>query len=68
MYTLMLQRVLDPSVGLLNLLLSLLTTTPLFVTSIAWKTDSSISEPNAVAYRSVVKGTLCCFSYHVHDL
>jgi nuclear pore complex protein Nup188 len=56
-HTLMLQRVLDPSVGLLNLLLSLLTTTPIFVTSIAWKTDSSISEPNAVAYRSVVKGT-----------
>lgn len=64
-HTLMLQRVLDPSVGLLNLLLSLLTTTPLFVTSIAWKTDSSISEPNAVAYRSVVKGTPYCFSYHV---
>lgn len=60
-HTLMLQRVLDPSVGLLNLLLSLLTTTPLFVTSIAWKTDSSISEPNAVAYRSVVKGTPYCF-------
>jgi nuclear pore complex protein Nup188 len=49
-YTLMLQRVLDPSVGLLNLLLSLLTTSPFFVTSIAWKTDSSISELNAVAY------------------
>src|SRR5260221_220818 len=60
-HTLMLQRVLDPSVELLNLLLSLLTTTPLFVTSIAWKTDSSISEPNAVAYRSVVKGTPYCF-------
>jgi nuclear pore complex protein Nup188 len=56
-HTLMLQRVLDPSVGLFNLLLSLLTTMPLFVTSIAWKADSSISEPNAVAYRSVVKGT-----------
>jgi nuclear pore complex protein Nup188 len=56
-HTLMLQRVLDPSVGLLNLILSLLTTTPIFVTSIAWKTDSSISEPNAVAYRSVIKGT-----------
>ncbi|KAH9998258.1 hypothetical protein BJV77DRAFT_1058719 [Russula vinacea] len=62
MYALMLQRVLDPSVGLLNLLLSLLTTTPLFVTSIAWKTDSSISEPNAVAYRSVVKGLLIALS------
>jgi len=60
-HTLMLQRVLDPRVGLLNLLLSLLTTTPLFVTSIAWKADSSISEPNAVAYRSVVKGTRCRF-------
>ncbi|KAI9507509.1 hypothetical protein F5148DRAFT_1299700 [Russula earlei] len=61
-HTLMLQRVLDPSVGLLNLLLSLLTTTPLFVTSIAWKTDSSISEPNAVAYRSVLKGLLIALS------
>ena len=67
-HTLMLQRVLDPSVGLLNLLLSLLTTTPLFVTSIAWKTDSSISEPNAVAYRSVVKGTSYCFLYRVCGL
>ncbi|KAI0306857.1 hypothetical protein B0F90DRAFT_1807609 [Multifurca ochricompacta] len=61
-HALMLQRVLDPSVGLLSLLLSLLTTTPLFVTSIAWKTDSSISEPNAVAYRSVVKGLLIALS------
>ena len=61
-HTLMLQRVLDPSVGLLNLLLSLLTTMPLFVTSIAWKTDSSISEPNAVAYRSVIKGNFCLIS------
>ncbi|KAH9972952.1 hypothetical protein BGW80DRAFT_1437328 [Lactifluus volemus] len=54
-HTLMLQRVLDPSVGLFSLLLSLLTTTPLF-------TDSSISEPNAVAYRSVVKGLLVALS------
>jgi len=67
-HTLMLQRVLDPSVGLLNLLLSLLTTTPLFVTSIAWKTDSSISEPNAVAYRSVIKGTFLRFPRHVPAL
>jgi nuclear pore complex protein Nup188 len=66
--TLMLQRVLDPSVGLLNLLLSLLTTTPLFVTSIAWKTDSSISEPNAVAYRSVIKGTRRCFIHSLGNL
>jgi nuclear pore complex protein Nup188 len=65
-HTLMLQRVLDPSIGLLNLLLSLLTTTPLFVTSIAWKTDSSISEPNAVAYRSVIKGTIFFFVSHRH--
>jgi nuclear pore complex protein Nup188 len=63
-HTLMLQRVLDPSVGLFSLLLSLLTTTPLFVTSIAWKTDSSISEPNAVAYRSVVKGMHYHFLYY----
>lgn len=67
-HRIMLQRVLDPSAGLLNLLLSLLTTTPLFVTSIAWKTDSSISEPNAVAYRSVVKGMRCRFIHHLHSL
>ena len=67
-HTLMLQRVLDPSVGLLNLLLSLLTTTPLFVTSIAWKTDSSISEPNAVAYRSVVKGSPYRFLSRIRGL
>ncbi|KAI0265861.1 hypothetical protein BC834DRAFT_955087 [Gloeopeniophorella convolvens] len=61
-HTLMLQRSLDPSVGLFGLLRSLLTSMPLFVTSIAWKTDSSISEPNAVAYRSVIKGLLIALS------
>ncbi|TFY76376.1 hypothetical protein EWM64_g7637 [Hericium alpestre] len=61
----MLQHVLDPATGLFNLLVTLLTTTPLFVTSIAWRTDSSISEPNAVAYRSVMKGLLIALSERV---
>ncbi|KAA1466701.1 hypothetical protein DENSPDRAFT_811950 [Dentipellis sp. KUC8613] len=61
----MLQRCLDPVVGLFSLLLSLLTATPLFVTSIAWKTGSDVSEPNAVAFRSVVKGLLIALSQRV---
>ena len=47
---------LEPDVGLLRLLESLLTQSALFVTSISWKSGSSIAEPNAVAYRSVLKG------------
>jgi nuclear pore complex protein Nup188 len=47
---------LDPDVGLLPLMLTLLKSTPLFVSSIAFKTGSSITDPNAVAFRSVFKG------------
>ncbi|KDR84406.1 hypothetical protein GALMADRAFT_237258 [Galerina marginata CBS 339.88] len=47
---------LDPEVGLFTLIQNLLTNSPLFVTAIAWKTGSSITDPNAIAYRSVLKG------------
>ncbi len=49
---------LSPDAGLFRLLLTLLTTSPLFVTSVAWRTGSSVTDPNAVAYRSVLKGCL----------
>ncbi|KAI0638631.1 hypothetical protein C8Q77DRAFT_1154251 [Trametes polyzona] len=49
---------LNPDAGLFRLLLTLLTTSPLFVTSVAWRTGSSVTDPNAVAYRSVLKGLI----------
>ncbi|KAI0355457.1 hypothetical protein OH77DRAFT_1424957 [Trametes cingulata] len=49
---------LNPEAGLFRLMLTLLTTSPLFVTSVAWRTGSSVTDPNAVAYRSVLKGLL----------
>ncbi|KAJ3512033.1 hypothetical protein NLJ89_g3758 [Agrocybe chaxingu] len=52
----MTRAVLDPEAGLLKLIENLLTGTALFVTTIAWRTGSSITDPNAVAYRSVLKG------------
>lgn len=53
----MARRCLEPEVGLFELLHGLLTQSPLFVTSVAWRTGSSITDPNAVAFRSVLKGT-----------
>ncbi|TFK94898.1 hypothetical protein K466DRAFT_657412 [Polyporus arcularius HHB13444] len=47
---------LSDDAGLFRLLLTLLTTSPLFVTSAAWRTGSTVTDPNAVAYRSVLKG------------
>ncbi|EDR12602.1 uncharacterized protein LACBIDRAFT_311161 [Laccaria bicolor S238N-H82] len=47
---------LEPETGLYNLLGNLLTNSPLSVTAVSWKTGSSISKPNAVAFRSVLKG------------
>lgn len=47
---------LSPNVGLFGLMLSLLTNTPLFVASVAWKRASPVTDPNATAYRSVFKG------------
>lgn len=47
---------LEPEVGLFKLILMLLTNSPLFVTAIAWKTGSTVTDPNAIAFRSVLKG------------
>jgi len=55
-HTQMAKASLDAEVGVLSLLLNLLTKSSLFVTSAAWKSGSSITDPNAIAYRSVVKG------------
>ena len=53
----MVKTCLDPDVGLFALMHTLLTCSPLFVTAVAWKTGSSITDPNAIAYRSVLKGS-----------
>lgn len=55
-HVLMASAAMQPEAGLLPLLLTLLTNSPLFVTSLAWKTGSTITDPNAIAYRSVLKG------------
>jgi nuclear pore complex protein Nup188 len=47
---------LRPDAGLFNVLHSLLTTSPHFVTAIAWKTGSAVTESNSVAYRAVIRG------------
>ncbi|GLB34283.1 putative nucleoporin subcomplex protein binding to Pom34 [Lyophyllum shimeji] len=39
-------------------LYNLLTESPLFVTSAAWKKGSTVTDPNAVAFRSVLKGLM----------
>ncbi|KAJ7762365.1 nucleoporin subcomplex protein binding to Pom34-domain-containing protein [Mycena maculata] len=57
-HVIMARTCLAPNVGLLNLMLSFLTNTPLFVASVAWKKASSVTDPNATAYRSVFKGLL----------
>ncbi|PPQ66173.1 hypothetical protein CVT24_000150 [Panaeolus cyanescens] len=49
---------LEPDVGLLPLIQSLLTASPLFVTVLAWKLGSSVTSSNSVAYRSVLKGLI----------
>ncbi|KAJ7757553.1 nucleoporin subcomplex protein binding to Pom34-domain-containing protein [Mycena metata] len=57
-HVVMARTCLAPSAGLFGLLLSLLTNTPLFVASVAWKRASTVTDPNATAYRSVIKGLL----------
>jgi len=47
---------LNPENGLFGALLTLLTNTPLFVTSVSLRTDSAISSSNTVAFRSILKG------------
>ncbi|KAJ3845557.1 nucleoporin subcomplex protein binding to Pom34-domain-containing protein [Lentinula raphanica] len=60
------QVCLDPKSGLLSLMKTLLTNSPLFVTSIAWKTGSTVTDPNAIAFRSVFKGLLMSLVELVH--
>jgi nuclear pore complex protein Nup188 len=55
-HVIMSRTVLDPQAGLFRLMMMLLTSTPLFVTAIAWKTGSAVTDPNAIAFRSVLKG------------
>jgi nuclear pore complex protein Nup188 len=47
----------QPDVGLFKLIHTLLTNSPVFVTTIAWKAGSTVTDPNAVAFRSVMKGS-----------
>ncbi|KAJ7194771.1 nucleoporin subcomplex protein binding to Pom34-domain-containing protein [Mycena pura] len=56
MHTIMTRTCLMPDVGLFSLMLSFLTDSPVFVASVAWKRASSVTDPNAAAYRSVLKG------------
>ncbi|KAG6836390.1 hypothetical protein H0H93_008535 [Arthromyces matolae] len=46
----------SPTSPLFRVLSSMLTDSPLFVTAAAWKRASTVTDPNAVAYRSVLKG------------
>ncbi|KZT70286.1 hypothetical protein DAEQUDRAFT_667965 [Daedalea quercina L-15889] len=55
-HVLMARTCLDPDVGLFQLMHTLLTASPVFVTAAAWRAGTSISDPNAVAYRAVLKG------------
>lgn len=55
-YVLMGHVALSNEVGLFKLLHDLLATSPLFVTSVAWRADSSVTDPNAIGFRSVLKG------------
>lgn len=57
-HIMMLKTCLSPNTGLFRLMLSLLTAMPLFVTSIAMKTDSSVTDTNVIAFRSVFKGLI----------
>lgn len=56
LHDLMSRTCLEPGVGLLKFMLSILTESPLFVTGVALKTGSAVTDPNNVAFRSVFKG------------
>ncbi|KAF9270816.1 hypothetical protein L218DRAFT_1014004 [Marasmius fiardii PR-910] len=58
LHVLMSRKCLDPKAGLFPLMSTLLTESPLFVTSVAWRTGTTITDPNAIAFRSVFKGLL----------
>ncbi|KAK2459938.1 hypothetical protein APHAL10511_008023 [Amanita phalloides] len=57
-HTLMARSCLTEETGLFRLIRHLLTASPLFVTAVAWRTGSSVTDPNAIAFRSVLKGLL----------
>ncbi|KAJ7665077.1 nucleoporin subcomplex protein binding to Pom34-domain-containing protein [Mycena polygramma] len=57
-HVLMTRACLAPGADLFGFMYRLLTNTPLFVASIAWKRASPVTDPNATAYRSVLKGLL----------
>ncbi|KAI6146143.1 nucleoporin subcomplex protein binding to Pom34-domain-containing protein [Pisolithus tinctorius] len=57
-HALMARTALSSDVGLFNLLLTILTSSPVFVTATAWRTGSTVTDPNAIAFRSVLKGLL----------
>ena len=64
----MVKACLDSDAGLFNLMQTLLTRSPLFVTAVAWKTGSSITDPNAIAYRSILKGLFLTYFIFIYIL
>lgn len=64
-HILMARTALGPEARLFNLLSTLLASSPILVTAIAVRTGSSITDPNAVAYRSVLKGAF--FARHCYS-
>lgn len=57
-HVLMTRSCLAPEAGLFNMLLTLLRTSPVFVISVAWRTGSSVTDPNTTSFRAVLKGNL----------
>jgi nuclear pore complex protein Nup188 len=57
-HVLMAKAGLAREVRLFNLLETFLTQSPIFVTAAAWRKGSSVTDPNAIAFRSVLKGSL----------
>ncbi|KAF8632804.1 hypothetical protein AX15_001669 [Amanita polypyramis BW_CC] len=57
-HKLMVRSCLTEEAGLFGLIRHLLTSSPLFVTAVAWRTGSCVTDPNAIAFRSVLKGLL----------
>lgn len=64
-HVLMTKTCLAPEAGLFNLLLNLLRTSPLFVTSVAWRTGSCVTDPNTISFREVLKGTKSLFDNYL---
>ena len=55
-HALMARSCLSEEAGLFGLIRHLLSSSPLFVTAVAWRTGSGVTDPNAIAFRSVLKG------------